>query len=95
MRQVLVYDTETTGLNRHAGAEMFAFSTAEWDGNEEVFRLDRPDPQGALARARLSPGPRRSDQVQEVIDERLAHGLVEAQREQLLELVHDEQRGRL
>lgn len=54
VNRVVIYDTETTGLDRHAGAEMFAFSTSDWDGNEEVYRLDRAGARGAKARERLN-----------------------------------------
>jgi len=34
------YDTETTGLNPHQGARMFAYSTCTFDGKTDVKRLD-------------------------------------------------------
>ncbi len=53
MKRVVIYDTETDGLDRHAGASMFAFSTGDWNGNEKVYRLDRAVARGADARRRL------------------------------------------
>ena len=36
----LAFDSETTGLELHRGAKMFAFSTCDWDGNTDVQRVD-------------------------------------------------------
>ncbi len=36
----IAYDTETTGLHRHLGAEMFSFSTCTHDWKTTVHRLD-------------------------------------------------------
>jgi len=38
--KLLSYDTETTGLNLHTGAVMFAFSTCDARGVADVVRLD-------------------------------------------------------
>jgi DNA polymerase-1 len=40
LAQPIAYDTETTGLKRHLGAEMFSFSTCDEGWGSEVHRLD-------------------------------------------------------
>jgi DNA polymerase-1 len=40
----IAYDTETTGLNRHDGAEMFSYSTCTADWKTDVRRLDGKAP---------------------------------------------------
>lgn len=38
--QPLAFDTETTGLELHKGAYMFSYSTCDWNGDAEVYRVD-------------------------------------------------------
>jgi DNA polymerase-1 len=57
MKKPLAYDTETTGLHRHEGHEMFSFSTCDKDsrgvGTTEVCRLDPPRNRARASQARL------------------------------------------
>jgi len=57
LKTLLTYDTETTGLYRHDGDEMFAFSTCNKNpdgyGTTAVHRLDPPKARARASQARL------------------------------------------